>query len=139
MNDNNTYTRVADDSKFRLVNATGGGIPPYDNFGDNVVSIPKGYVLEVLKEDGTETIVSSHQPNEVTYSIMPSGNKIYLPAGIPTERVWVRCSQGGIEMKVPNYLERDTNRQYIFIPGGADHVELVGDKYFNCAYTLRRT
>ena len=137
--DQKQHQKQPNDKKFRLVNIFSGDVPDYQDFRTDTVTIPENYVLEVFCDNNTEYLVPPKEQREVVnYSVIPNESLFAFPVTVPAARLWIHCRRGGIEYKVPNSLRKDNAGQYVYIPGGTENVELVGDKYFSCAIILKR-
>lgn len=144
------YKRHDGDVKFRRVSVFYSNLPNYEPFvsEDQTIQTNSGVCIEVLREDGTTSVV--YPGEDRTTSVYPGEDRttvyynadlknFYLPSSIPPQHLWVRrCDGSGMAYKVPSELPVDAGRTCFTVPGGTAQVELFGDKYFEAVYELRK-
>ena len=133
-----TYRKLETDRRYRIVYLTSSAVGEFQEFDSGKVTYPaQKSVLEILDASGETRIVYEAERDVVSLSVI-SQNEIAIAAHIPTQRLWVRPKNGkGICYKVPGALKVVENKTRIWIPAGVSKTELIGDRYFNAAYTLR--
>ena len=132
-----TYNRRPGDVKFRIVSLRSSNMKQFADFdGDKVTYPAENAVVEVMDSQGNCHVRYDQEPVPIT--IHREADKIFFSDRIPKERLWVRFKDGtGIAYKVPNKLMVREGHAYLLIPGGANKVELFGDKYLSAAFELR--
>lgn len=134
------YTVKHGDKAYRKVNIRSTVVPKYEDVPEvgQVVNYPDNLVvLEVLRNDGTSEIYYDG-PTFSLRHINAGTNIIAMDKDIPTERLWIRGTDGtGIPYKVPTNLPVIDGRIEFYVPYGAQRAELFGDKYFEKVYDLK--
>lgn len=135
-----TYTRNEGDISFRKVSVAAPNVGKFEDFQtrDQTVSYSDiGFVLEVMREDGSTELIYDGMTAEVSYRT--EGNNIRINQ-VPMDRIWLRKNgRNGMVYKAPKVRPNADGSIVIHIPGGTSDIELVGDKYFEKVYTLKAT
>ncbi len=131
-----TYQPKDDEVEYRLVSLHSGVTEPFKRFGlEDAVYQNGASMLEIRMKSG-ETRIEYAFP-KMQKHILAEGDRLLLPEGLPTARLWVRPKTGGMCCKIPRQLGTDEeHRQVALVPGGAKRVEVFGDIYFETAYSL---
>lgn len=136
-----TYIRQPNDKAYRKVNITVAANPKFTDFKE--ASEPVSYsdtavVLEILRNDGTTYLHYEGAVGQATYKVNGT-DKFSMGSGLPIARLWIRKTDGsGIMYKIPGNLPEVERCVEILVPFGVHNVEIVGDKYFDKIYDLKR-
>lgn len=134
------YYRKDTDKAFRRINVCGSSVPLFQDFtsAGQGVNCQDNEALEIESIDGSRHVEPN--PNgRKTFSYKAYNYGFSLPKDCPTERLWVRTSDGtGIRYKVPNCLKISEERKLVLIPSGIANLELCGDEYFEAVFELQR-
>ena len=133
------YIRKSGDKAYRRVSVTSTALPRFEDFSveGQLVNYPDtGVVLEILREDGSTELF--YQGPRAMAQYVTLGTEIRMSQDVPTERLWIRRADGvGVPYKVPSDLPKNSGLISFYVPGGAQKMELYGDKYFEKIYELR--
>lgn len=136
-----TYERKEREKAYRRVNITAAANPKFTDFNEpgELVSYPDAaVVLEVLREDGTTELHYNGAVGTATYKAGGT-NQFLMSKSVPITRLWVRKSDGtGIPYKIPAGLPEKDGLMEVLVPCGTLEMEIVGDKYFEMVYDLKR-
>ena len=136
-----TYIRQPNDIAYRKVNITVTANPKFTELkeaGEPGSDPDTGVVLEVLRNDGSTYLHYEGAIGLATYKVNGS-DKFSMGSGLPIARLWVRKTDGtGILYKIPGNLPEAERCVEVLVPFGVHNAEIVGDKYFDKIYELKR-
>lgn len=135
------YTKQNRDKAYRKVTITASANPKFVDFKEPGEQVPYpnvAVVLEVLHHDGTTELYYEGAQGSATYKA--SGpDKFEIHNAVPVTRLWVRRTDGtGIPYKIPDNLPQKNGLAQVQVPAGTHEMEIVGDKYFEKVYDLKR-
>lgn len=132
------YTRKPGDKAYRKVSITAAGTPRFTDFvvSGELISYPDvAVVLEVLRDDGTTKLYYDRDPAPASCKAITM-DTFCISQGVPTERLWIRRSDGtGIPYKVPSGLKLQNGLPVFQVPCGTANMEVCGDQYFEKVYS----
>ena len=135
------YTIKNRDKAYRKVTITASANPKFVDFKEpgEVVPYPNtSVVLEVLHHDGTTELYYEGAQGTATYKAV-GPDKFGINSNVPTTRLWVTRTDGtGIPYKIPENLPQKDGLALVLVPAGTHDMEIVGDKYFEKVYELKR-